>query len=164
MSAVRDLPVPALFRPMREDDLDAVLQNEARSYSHPWTPAIFRDCLRAGYSCWLVGVGNDIIGHAVLSIAVGETHILNICVVPEWQGKGVGREFMHHLLALSRDYGARTAFLEVRQSNGVAIRLYESLGFSEVGQRPDYYPAIGGREDAIVMALELETPDFIGQS
>lgn len=144
------------FRPMGEEDLDAVMDNESRAYSHPWTMAIFRDCIQAGYNCWVIEAGGDVVGHGVLSVGVGETHILNICVAPEWQGCGFGRSFLRHLLDLSREYGALMAFLEVRPSNAVAVQLYEALGFSEVGRRRDYYPANGGREDAIVMALGLD--------
>lgn len=155
MSAVPESR-PLRFRPMREEDLAAVNANEQLSYSHPWTPGIFRDCLGNGYSCWVVETDDVIVGHAVMSVAVGETHILNICIAPEWQGHGFGRRFLLHLLDIAREHGALMAFLEVRPSNDVAIRLYESIGFSEVGRRRDYYPARYGREDAIVMALGLD--------
>ncbi len=161
MSAVPEAGV-ARFRPMREEDLSAVLANELLSYTHPWTPGIFSDCLNSGYSCWVAEAGGMIVGHGVISAAVGETHILNICIAPEWQGRGFGRRFLRHLLDVSREYGALMAFLEVRPSNANAIRLYESMGFCEVGRRRDYYPASGApraREDAIVMALGLEAPD-----
>ena len=155
MSAVRETGA-LQFRPMREEDLDTVQSNESRAYTHPWTPGIFCDCLHSGYSCWLVEVEDCIIGHGVLSVAVGETHILNICIAPEWQGRGYGRRFLQHLLEIAQGHGALMAFLEVRPSNAAALKLYESMGFSEVGRRRDYYPAHGGREDAIVMAAGLD--------
>lgn len=161
MSALPELG-PTRFRPMREEDLDAVHDNEALSYSHPWSPGIFRDCLHSGYSCWVMEVGGMITGHGVMSVAVGETHVLNICIAPEWQGRGFGRRFLEHLLDIAREHGALMAFLEVRPSNETALKLYESLGFGEVGRRRDYYPANGGREDAIVMALGLDTADGMG--
>ena len=161
MSAVRETDV-IRFRPMREEDLDTVHTNESLAYSHPWTQGIFRDCLHSGYSCWVVEAGGMIIGHGVLSVAVGETHVLNICIAPEWQGRGFGRRFLEHLLVIAREHGALMAFLEVRPSNAAAIKLYESMGFSEVGRRRDYYPAHGGREDAIVMAQGLDTEGDFG--
>jgi len=153
---------PTRFRPMREEDLEAVQVNESLAYSHPWTPGIFRDCLHSGYSCWVIEAGGMIIGHGVMSVAVGETHILNVCVAPEWQGRGFGRGFLEHLLTIAREHGALMAFLEVRPSNEAALKLYESTGFSEVGRRRDYYPAHGGREDAIVMALGLDVTGGLG--
>lgn len=161
MSALPEKGI-ARFRPMREEDVPAVHDNERRAYSHPWTQGIFRDCLHSGYSCWIVEAGGGIVGHGVVSVAVGETHILNICIAPEWQGHGFGRQLLQHLLDVSRGHGALMAFLEVRPSNVTAIRLYESAGFGEVGRRRDYYPggAGGGREDAIVMALGLDDGGF----
>lgn len=155
MSAVRE-SLPMQFRPMREEDLGAVLTIETRAYTHPWTPGIFRDCLRAGYSCWVLEVDDCLAGYGIISVAVGETHILNICIDPELHGRGLGRQMMEHLLKTARGHGAKLALLEVRPSNVHAIRLYESMGFSEVGQRKAYYPAHGGREDAIVMALGMD--------
>ena len=161
MSAVAETEL-LRFRPMREEDLGAVQVNEAAAYSHPWTPGIFRDCLGSGYSCWVAEAAGTIVGHGIMSVAVGETHILNICVSPDWQGRGVGRRFLQHLLDVSRGYGALMAFLEVRPSNGAAVNLYESIGFSEVGRRRNYYPAREGREDAIVMAMGLDDGSTAG--
>lgn len=150
----------ASFRPMRDQDLPAVMETERAAYLHPWTEGIFRDCLRAGYNCWVVEQGGHLIGHGVMSVAVGETHILNICIHPDVQGRGLGRRFMEHLLMLARGYGARMALLEVRPSNTAAVALYESMDFSEVGRRRNYYPGHGAgqgdSEDALVMALGLE--------
>ena len=75
---------------------------------------------------------------------------MNIAVHPERQGYGIGRALMQHLIALANESGA-SIWLEVRRSNRPARGLYSSLGFSEVGCRPNYYPLEDGREDAIVM-------------
>ena len=148
-------PLPGL-RPMRETDLDAVMEVERRAYPFPWTRGIFRDCLRAGYPAWVLDHGGGLlIGYAVLSIAAGEAHILNLCVDPGIQREGHGRRLLRTLLQVARGHRAERVFLEVRPSNDAAIALYDSEGFNEIGRRPRYYPAIGGREDAIVMALEL---------
>ncbi|MDX1443815.1 MAG: ribosomal protein S18-alanine N-acetyltransferase [Gammaproteobacteria bacterium] len=159
MSAVPETAL-ARFRPMRDTDLPAVMQTETAAYPHPWTEGIFRDCLRAGYNCWVIEQGDRLVGHAVMSVAVGECHILNICVHPDLQGHGLGRRLMEHLLRLARGYGAKMALLEVRPSNMAAVAMYESMDFSEVGRRRNYYPDgpghNGDREDALVMALGLE--------
>ena len=143
------------LRPMREDDLDTVMAIERRAYPFPWTRGILRDCLRAGYPAWVLEEGGEAIGYAVLSIAAAEAHILNLCTAPEVQGRGHGRHLLRALLELARGRGVQRVFLEVRPSNVHAITLYDSEGFNEIGRRPRYYPAVGGREDAIVMAIEL---------
>ena len=98
----------------------------------------------------------QLIGYGILSAAADEAHVLNVCVAPAHQGQGHGRHLMRRLLDLARWQGARRLYLEVRPSNPRAIALYESLGFATIGRRPKYYPAADGREDAIVMAREIE--------
>ena len=94
----------------------------------------------------------------MLSAAAGEAHILNVCIAPEYQGRGHGRRLLARLVDLARWHHARQVFLEVRPSNPRAINLYRDFGFNEIGLRPNYYPAEKGREDAIVMAMELLPP------
>ena len=153
--AVDAASAPAALRPMREDDLDAVLAIEQRAYAFPWTRGIFRDCLRADYPAWVLQRDGELIGYAVLSIAADEAHVLNVCTDPREQGHGHGRRLLRALLMLAQGRGAQRVFLEVRPSNPAAIALYHAEGFNEIGRRPRYYPARGGREDAIVMAKEL---------
>lgn len=154
MNAVTPLePLP--LRPMRDADIRGVVAVEHRGYTHPWSEGIFRDCLRAGYSAWVVEDGERIVGHGLMSVAAGECHILNICVAPDYQGRGLGRQLMDHLLDLAVNYGASLALLEVRPSNAAARALYDRLGFDEIGTRPNYYPAHDGKEDALVLAKQL---------
>jgi ribosomal-protein-alanine N-acetyltransferase len=143
------------LRAMREQDLETIAGIESRAYEFPWTIGIFRDCLTAGYPAWLLIRGGAIIGYGILSIAVDEAHILNICIDPLAQGRGHGRRLLRALVRVARNQGAQRIFLEVRPSNPRAIALYFDEGFNEIGRRPRYYPAHGGREDAIVMAMEL---------
>jgi len=143
------------LRTMREADVGAVMQSERAAYEFPWNEDIFRDCLRVGYNCWIAELGRLVVAHGVMSIGAGECHVLNICVHPDWQGMGVGRRLLRRLLALARDKGADTAFLEVRASNAQARKLYALEGFCEIGTRRGYYPARFGREHAIVLARAL---------
>jgi ribosomal-protein-alanine N-acetyltransferase len=136
-------------------DLDAVMEIEQRAYEFPWTPGIFSDCLRVGYCCWCYESGVGIAGYGVMSVAVGEAHILNLTVSPDLQRQGIGSKLMRHFLQLARRHDADTAMLEVRPSNTGAIRLYERFGFNEIGVRRAYYPAGQGREDALLLALSL---------
>ncbi|HEY0334697.1 MAG TPA: ribosomal protein S18-alanine N-acetyltransferase [Stenotrophomonas sp.] len=154
MSA-QSAPAPAVLRPMREEDLDAVMDMERRAYPFPWTRGIFRDCLHAGYPGRVMEQGGMLIGYGILSLAADEAHVLNVCVDPDCQSRGHGRSLLRALVRLACDRGARRIFLEVRPSNTSAIALYHSEGFNEIGRRPRYYPAQQGREDALVMAMEL---------
>jgi ribosomal-protein-alanine N-acetyltransferase len=144
---------------MREDDLERVVEIERRAYAFPWTRGIFEDCLRVGYSCWVLDGPGDIVGYGVMSVAAGESHILNLCVRPERQRRGHGRRLLHHLLALARRHHAEITLLEVRPSNRAGLALYRAVGFNEVGMRRGYYPGHSGREDAIILALDLRLAD-----
>lgn len=160
MSAALDAYASALqprLRPMREADLEAVMAIERRAYAFPWTPGIFRDCLRAGYAMWVQELPDGrLAGYGVLSVAADEAHVLNLCTAPEFEGRGLGRRMLQALLKIARGHGAQRVFLEVRPSNPRALALYQRSGFNEIGRRPRYYPAPGNaREDAIVMAMEL---------
>jgi len=144
------------MRPMCEDDIPAVMRVETAAYPYPWTEGIFRDCLRVGYSCWILKEPSDIVGYGVMSIAAGECHILNLCVHPQARSRGLGRRILRHLLAVARLHKVDTAFLEVRASNVSALGLYSLEGFCEVGMRRGYYPLAQGREDAVIMARSFE--------
>jgi len=158
MSAVRtdDVLAYASLRPMREADLEAVMRIEQRAYPFPWTRGIFRDCMRADYPMWVQELDGAIVGYGVLSVAVDEAHVLNLCTAAQAESRGLGRHMLRALLRIARAGGAQRVFLEVRPSNKRAIKLYDAAGFNEIGRRPRYYPAPNnGREDAVVMAMEL---------
>lgn len=154
VSAAANLLQPQL-RPMVAADLARVLEVERICYVFPWTLGIFRDCLRVGYHCYVYEGRSGPIGHGIMSIAAGECHLLNICVHPDWQRRGLGRQLVQFLLEIARRQDVKTALLEVRVTNTGAYRLYANLGFNEVGMRRHYYPGYGGREDAIILAREL---------
>lgn len=155
MSAVVSEHLPVL-RPMRQDDIPAVLAVEDAAYDFPWSETILRDCLRVGYYCMVCEVDGEIRGHGIMSLGVGECHLLNICIHPDFQRRGLGTVMINALLDLARWKKTRVAFLEVRVSNQGACRLYRHLGFSEIGRRKAYYPSRDGREDAIILMMELE--------
>ena len=143
------------FRPMEVSDLDRVLVNERRGYTHPWSEGIFRDCIRSKYECWVLEYVGRLIGHGILSVAAGEAHLLNVCIHPDQQGNGLGRQLVGFMIECARLNKAQRVFLEVRPSNLVAYKLYESIGFNEIGIRENYYPSYVGREDALVLGKEL---------
>lgn len=157
VAVVGSPPLPQL-RSMCREDLVQVAAIEQSAYEFGWTPGIFRDCLRAGHACWVLASGDEVIGYGVLSAAAGEAHVLNVCVAPHCQGQGYGQRIVKRLLDAARWHGAERVFLEVRPSNVGAQALYEAAGFNEVGRRPRYYPARNGREDAIIMAMDMLSP------
>lgn len=154
MSAVVDSPQLDV-RPMAEQDLDDVMAVELSVYQFPWTRRIFLDCLRVGYSCLVGEVNGTIAGYVIMSSAADEAHVLNLCVAPEFQGQGLGKRLLLEAMDTAQGSGVQTLFLEVRPSNQRAKKLYDQLGFNEIGIRKDYYPAEDGREDAIILALNL---------
>lgn len=142
--------------PMNAAHLPQVLAIERQAYSHPWSEGIFQDCLRVGYSAWVVtGAAIDVQAYALMSMAAGEAHILNICVAPDLQRRGLARFLIEHLLMVARAGSVTLVLLEVRRSNVAAQRLYARFGFTLAGERRGYYPAPDGREDALVLKLEL---------
>ena len=154
MSALLDnLPV---YRRMTAGDLDTVIEIENNAYPHPWTRRNFSDSLNAGYHCWIMELGGEIVGYSVVMIAVGEAHLLNLSIAAEWQRCGLGREMLKFLIKLVRDCLARKIYLEVRPSNIAGRGLYASAGFNEIATRRGYYPAPRDREDAVIMELDLE--------
>ena len=143
------------FRTMQESDLSQVMLIENQVYNHPWSRGIFLDCIRGDYICRVLVDGEKLLGYSIMSAAVGEAHLLNICVDPQQQSKGIGRYLIFKVIDDAKEEDAESLFLEVRPSNTHALNLYESLGFMEVGRRKGYYPAIDGREDALVLALDV---------
>jgi ribosomal-protein-alanine N-acetyltransferase len=145
------------IREMTVDDLGRVIDIEIAAYEHPWTLGIFRDCLRVGYSCWVCQQNEETIAYGIVMLSGSEAHVLNLCVHPDYQSRGIGRLMLNHLTQTAREAGADTILLEVRQSNIVAIQLYLSADFHELGVRAGYYPDHNGREDAIILAKSLIT-------
>ena len=143
------------LRTMTYSDLKQVIAVEEKAYSYPWTLGIFRDCLRVGYSAWVMLLDDQVIGYGVIMLSPGEAHILNICIDPEYQKKGLGRHLLRHLINKSNQTDIDMLLLEVRRSNVDAQELYRSEGFHELGVRKAYYPADKGREDAIILAKYL---------
>lgn len=141
--------------PMSEDDLVEVLAVEQSIYEFPWSCGNFVDSLRAGYRCLVYRGESGIVGYAVMMLGAGEAHLLNLSVAAREQRRGHGTGLLQHLIEMARDEGARLLFLEVRPSNAAGRLLYAKHGFRQVGVRRGYYPAREGREDALVLGLDL---------
>ena len=142
------------FQLMHEEDLDRVIALEKKAFSHPWTRKLYADAL-TDYECWVMYLDDQHVGHGVINQVLDEAHLLNIAIAVEQQGQGLGRQLLEYLMRRSSQRGCVECFLELRASNAAAYALYERFGFNEIGRRRDYYPALEGHEDALVMACTL---------
>ncbi|MCL2591340.1 MAG: ribosomal protein S18-alanine N-acetyltransferase [Betaproteobacteria bacterium] len=140
---------------MTDHDLDWVVEQEAILHRFPWSRRNFADSLAAGYACWMMRDTDEPVGYAVVLDVLDEAHLLNISVIRAAQRRGLGSSLLGYLLSTAQEDGIRQFFLEVRPSNQGAIAFYRRAGFVEIAQRKGYYPSRDGREDAIVMKLEL---------
>lgn len=154
MSAEPTFEHPVIRR-LTPDDLDAVMLIEEAAYPFPWSRGIFSECLRVGYGCVGVQLGGELAGYVIFNMAAGESHLLNLCIHPRRQRCGLGSLLLEHAIAFTRSKGCEAMILEVRPSNPGAEALYRARGFSLIGRRPAYYRAAAGREDALVMRLDL---------
>ena len=143
------------IRPMIDEDVTSIINIEDNAYDFPWNKTIFQDCLHAGYSSWVIEFNKILVGYGIMLITSDESHILNLCVHPDYQSRGIGKQLLNHFLVLARRENMHRIFLEVRPTNFKAIRLYLSMGFNEIGKRRDYYPTKIGREDALIFAKTL---------
>lgn len=156
-----DLTAPLRFaetdftlRLLTEADIAHVAAIEQRSHKHPWSLRSLADSLTTHYCIGLEGQ-DGCVSYAILSFVAGEAELLLFVMDKQWQGRGLAKAFLQRVLTQAR-VRARMVFLEVRTTNSTAVGLYESLGFNQVGIRPNYYPGNGGRrEDALLYAIEL---------
>lgn len=148
--------------PLSESQLDAILDLEKSSHPHPWSRANFVSSLNSSHHCWGLWQEQTLIGHIYLSLAAGEAELLLLVIANNRQGKGLGKLLLNAAIDRLKRH-ARQFFLEVRASNQAAIALYESIGFNQIGERRNYYPAGNGQknaENALIYALELDAIEF----
>lgn len=148
-------PVHTVVRRLDVSDLDRIMEIELLAYPYPWTRGIFADCIRVGYDCWGLQAGAILAGYSVQTHAAGENHLLNLCIAPEFQRRGMGSILLDNAIRTARMHLCDCIFLEVRPSNRAGIEIYRKYGFIPVGERPDYYRSDSGKESAIVMRMEL---------
>ena len=145
---------------MREADLDEVLGIEQRSFPAPWSKRLFRDTLSFPLSFNLVirkKVDNKVAGYANFYVVGDEVQVLNLAVAPESRKEGCATHLLRYAIG-SLGRGGKEFFLEVREGNTDAIRLYEKLGFVKIGRRKNYYSETN--EDALVMCFKAnDAPD-----
>lgn len=141
------------------DDLDEVMLIEEDSFSFPWSRRSFRgEILTNRFAYYVVAKDNEglVIGYAGVWVLYGEAHVTTIAVKSSCRNRGIGSLLLACLLRNAEEKGADKAFLEVRDSNLVARRLYERFGFEVIGKRKNYYVD----EDALIM---IRHPGKIGE-
>lgn len=156
----------SFLRPMDESDLAKVHEIEQACYDYPWTLSGFEKSLDQGLNYVFCDSENQIIGYSCILPVLDEAHLLNLCVSPKFQRQGIARQALFQLLDNLLDTDFKIVFLEVRESNEKARRLYGSLGFSEDGVRKRYYRCqvwddefmtlLDGKEDAVLMSYRFD--------
>ena len=143
--------------PLGPEDAKALAELESRCFDLPWTAEAFAAAFAQDiFSAFGIrentseGI-SELVGYIAVYHTTGELEILNIAVREDRRKHGMGRELLHTALQAGEKMGILSAVLEVRVSNGPAIRLYESFGFRQAGRRRSYYQDTG--EDALVYTL-----------
>jgi len=134
-------------------DLEQIVKIEKDTNEHPWSLNNFKSSLDAGNSSIVLKKENIILGYAFFSIAATDSHLLNIAVSRNYQGKGYGRKILEKVILQSSVLGATVIFLEVRVSNHRAINFYEKFGFKRDAIRYEYYEGTP-KEDALLMSKQ----------
>lgn len=140
---------------LNADNYDAAFKLQTECHSFPWSRNVFIDCLEPPYFAWQLSIDDHIAGYYVGLLASVEATLMDIGVDPKYRCNGLGRELVKHFLLECNKKQALDAWLEVRVSNHNAISLYHSMGFETIETRKDYYPLAGGKEDALIMKIEL---------
>lgn len=149
-----------LVRDALDRDLPAILKLELASFSDPWTMGMFSSHLGGQENILLVAEltsqasrMNEIVGFAVARVVAGEAELLNIAVLKEKRGFGVGSALLDQILSRSAEKGAECIYLEVRESNNAARAMYAGRQFVEVGRRKRYYQH--PTEDGLILQAQL---------
>ena len=144
----------ALIRPASVDDISAIVEIENKTNKMPWSTAQFLSSMEVGHYSSVMYEENDILGFAIYSPIIPESHLLSIAIDPAHQGRGLGDKLLQQIILQNKTIGVKMISLEVRVSNLPAINLYEKRGFHKDAIRPNYY---GGspKEDALLMSLKI---------
>ena len=140
------------IRPASSEDLPAILTIENLTNKIPWTQEQFLSSIEVGHYSVVIENKEGVVGFAIYSPIIPESHLLNIAIIPSSQGQGLGRQLLQKVIMQNKILGVKSITLEVRISNHSAITLYKSEGFTKDAIRPDYYSG-DQKEDALLMSL-----------
>lgn len=150
-----------LFRDADQADVPALSALAADADVHAWSSALITSSLLAGHRVWIREMPDlGLVGFAVFQPVLDEAELLYLVINRMLQGQGLGKQFLYESLCQLKAQGCRRCFLEVRESNVLARRLYAGQGFELQGVRKAYYPAGLGREDALCLACDLTVKEI----
>ena len=157
------MKIKIIFEPFSASDIPAIMAIEQQVYPNPWSENIMHDCLKAGYQCikgHTAEQPDELACYAVMMIGFEEANLLNISVNPQCQRQSLGSQLLQRLLLICRINQAKTLWLEVRESNTAALRLYQAHRFDPIGRRKNYYRYHNAegkliKEDAILMSRKV---------
>tara|TARA_Y100000816_G_scaffold133878_1_gene94587 strand:+ start:609 stop:1049 length:441 start_codon:yes stop_codon:yes gene_type:complete len=144
----------AKIRPASSDDIDSIVEIENSTNLMPWTKAQFISSMEVGHYSTVLEHGDVLIGFAIFSPVIPESHLLNIAIDPAYHRKGLGNKLLKQIILQNKAIGVKVITLEVRISNLIAINLYEKNGFHKDAIRQNYYSG-PEKEDALLMSLKI---------
>ena len=140
---------------MTEDHVPSVAELEKVCFSDPWSEKSVGEELTNPLSLWLVAMeGETLAGYVGSQTVMGESDMMNVAVSPHFRRNGIGEKLILSLVEALKQKESHCLTLEVRASNAPAIGLYQKLGFTQAGRRPNYYR--NPREDALILRKEWE--------
>ena len=135
---------------MKAEHVPQVAELEMLCFADPWSQMSIESELKNVWSCWLVAVeGDQVVGYIGSQTAIDETDVMNVAVHPNFRRRGIAESLIGYLSEALKKRGSHALMLEVRASNAPAIRLYEKMGFHQVGCRKNYYR--NPKEDALIL-------------
>ncbi|TMO74488.1 ribosomal-protein-alanine N-acetyltransferase [Pseudoalteromonas sp. S3785] len=147
------------FKPVNENAIAQLMAIETACHSHPWSLKTMSSCMGGRYFNLAAFDENTLVGFYIGEKAGPDFTLMDICVAPSKQGKGIARQLLSQFIEYGEQQNAENLFLEVRESNARAIKLYEHAGFTQMSVRKNYYPSDdvtkNGYEDAILMGMAL---------
>jgi [ribosomal protein S18]-alanine N-acetyltransferase len=144
-----------VFRYMKEEDIDQILEVEHASFATPWSrDAFYNEIYNNKFAVYIVLEEDQrIIGYCGAWVVIDEAHVTNVAVLPSFRGRKLGEALLQKMMSVAKDMGAKSMTLEVRVTNLVAQSLYRKLGFQNGGIRKNYYS--DNQEDALVMWVNI---------
>lgn len=147
-----------MIRLMQAADVSTVVKIERLVQSHPWTVKQFEEAV-TGYQSTVIEQDGQVVGFCILQPVLDEANLLLMAIDPSQQGKGLGFKLLDASLAMLKNNPVQI-FLEVRESNTPAIKLYEKADFHQIDLRKNYYPNPDGSKEHAIIMVKACTDDF----